>query len=117
MSAAQLKPTPAQYVGRYQPSKAEMDTMFTRARKYQEEIIKVKKDVTYEEKERDLMNNLSRYDEKRAASQELFDLIEDSMFKVSKITKSSAEIEQMKDENAEDHLRRNVIMLRSSLKK
>lgn len=72
------------------PDQNEINLLFKRARGYQANIIKVKKDVTYAENQAEIMNNLSNYDEKRAASQELFESIDDvKKFQVSKMTKSS----------------------------
>lgn len=90
--------------------------MFKQARNYQDEIIRVKEDVTYTEKQKEILKNLDEYNIRRANDWVDFDIDKDE--EVAKITKPDDDgpslTERMK-EVKDDHLRRNVIILRDSL--
>ena len=90
--------------------------MFKQARNYQDEIIRVKEDVTYTEKQKEILKNLDEYNIRRANDWVDFDIDKDE--EVAKITKPDDDgptLTERKKEVKDDHLRRNVIILRSSL--
>ena len=52
---AQKTPTPSTYIGTYQPTRKEIDTLINKCRAYQTDIKKLKKDVTLTEEQQDVM--------------------------------------------------------------
>lgn len=74
---AQKSKIPDYYVGSFLPNKSHMEALFKRCRNYQSEVSDVKKDVTFSEKEAEIMNNLDDYTNMRAANKALFDSVVD----------------------------------------